>query len=153
MYATPLKKKPGVEIQAYSIATLLRGELTRSPRWINWILAFVLCYCFLVRVEARTKKVELRTKHLKENGPFALYLVRLQSSPAGLTYTIWTLAICFILYALFFSFSFCIEGALIFAIFALALKARSWYRPTLLAFKAKGNKSWLVRNTIFSENK
>lgn len=153
MHATPLQKKSGLEIQAYSIATLLRGELKHSPKWLNFVLAFVLCYCFLVRVESKAKRHRERAERMKKKGPFAMYLVSLQTSPTGLTYTVWSLIICFILYFLFVSANYCIEGAMIFAILALALKARSWYRPTILAMKEKGYKMWLVRNTVFEDNK
>ena len=48
MFRTPVDADmPGVLIHAYALDTLLRGNIVSvSPKWLNWLTAFVVCVLF-----------------------------------------------------------------------------------------------------------
>lgn len=48
MFRTPVDADmPGVLIHAYALDTLMRGNtISVSPKWLNWLTAFVLCVLF-----------------------------------------------------------------------------------------------------------
>lgn len=49
-HITPIGEyTPGLLIHAHSLSTILNGEyLTSLPQWAQWIVALLLCFCFVV---------------------------------------------------------------------------------------------------------
>ena len=142
MHNSPLGKMPGVMIQAFSVDSLLGGDGMTAPKWIVWILSFILCYLFQVSLEA---VVRFTTR--KKDSISSTFSAEARSQ-GGIVFFIWSALLCYIFYIIFVRWQICVEGAVILAILALALESRKLYRALIIALSKKYH-SRLIINSIY----
>ena len=143
MHASPLGKMPGVVIQAYSVDTLMGKSVRYLPSWINWILAFVLCWLFQVTVETVVKK----TGNGRRVVP-ATYLRESRTMP-GITMFVCSAVLSYLAFFIFTKRGFCIDIAFILTIFALTLESRKLYRSSVIALSKRYSGSFL-QNSVYT---
>ena len=131
MHASPIGKMPGVVIQAYSVDTLMGKKVSYLPSWINWMLAFVLCWLFQATVEAVVKK----TGNGRRVVP-ATYLRESRIMP-GITMFVWSALISYLAFFIFTKWGFSIDIAIILSMFALTLESRKLYRSSIIALSKR----------------
>lgn len=142
MHNSPLGKMPGVMIQAFSVDSLLGGDIKTAPKWIAWILSFILCYLFQVNVEA---VVRFTTR--KKDSISSTFSAEARSQ-GGIVFFIWSALLCYIFYIIFVKWQICVEGAVILAILALALESRKLYRALVIALSKKHHNRFIL-NSIY----
>ena len=130
-HVSPLGKMPGVEIQAYSIDTLMGKSVRYLPSWINWILAFVLCFLFQVTVEALVKA----TGQGKRVVP-ATFLRESRIVP-GNTLFLCSALLTYLTFVIFTKWGYCIDIAIVLTLFALTLESRKLYRSSIIALSKR----------------
>lgn len=143
MHNTPLGKMPGVQIQAYSLNTMLGRPVHVLPAWLKWLLAFVLCYLFQVSIEAVFRLAG------RKREAASMTFIRESGIMPGLTLLLWTLLLSFVAYSCFRRHGLVIDSVLIIALFALALESRRLYRSLMMALGRK-TKCRFVRDSIYN---
>ena len=131
MHASPIGKMPGVVIQAHSVDTLMGKNVRYLPSWMNWLLAFVLCYLFQVTVET----VVIKTGNGRRIVP-ATYLKESRTMP-GITLFVCSAILSFLAFYIFTKRGFCIDIAIVLTMFALTLESRKLYRSSIIALSKR----------------
>lgn len=142
MHNSPLGKMPGVMIQAFSVDSLLGGDVKTAPKWIIWILSLILCYLFQVSVET---VVRFTTR--KKESISSTFSAEARGQ-GGIVFFIWSALLCYIFYIFFVKWQICVEGAVILAILALALESRKLYRALIIALSKKYHNRFIF-NSIY----
>ena len=143
MHMSPLGKMPGIEIQAYSLLTLLEHEnLQEIPMWLSLIIAFVLCYLLELVLDAMHRWAENNTKlpivFLRESGLLTTYLILL-----------WTIVVLWVLFYSFTEWNIILDGGILLASTLLVCQARDWIEATVKTFSTKFDCKYF-RDSIFN---
>lgn len=143
MHTSPIGKMPGVMIQAYSVDTLMGKKVRYLPSWMNWLLAFVLCWLFQITVET----VVFKTGNGRRIVP-ATYLKESRTMP-GITLFVCSAILSFLAFYIFTKRGFCIDIAIILTMFALTLESRKLYRSSIIAL-SKRYSGRFIQNSIYT---
>ena len=143
MHMTPLGKMPGIEVQAYSLLTLLEHkDLQELPLWLSILITFVLCYLLEITIDAVPRCVEKSTKipivFLRESGLITALLI--------------LLCVIVVTWLMFYSFTrwnVIIDGGVLLASMALVCEGRELIEATIKTLSTKYNWKYL-QNSIFS---
>ena len=142
MPSSPLGKMPGVMIQAHSVDTLIVKRVSYLPTWLNWLLAFVLCWLFQITVESvmrATGSGRLVTSSFVKEA----YLM------PGITLFLCSAILCYLTYFMFTKWGFCVNLGIILIMFALILESRKLYRAAIVALSKRH--SWrFLKSSIYS---
>ena len=142
-HVSPLGKMPGVMIQAYTVDTLLGKKVRYLPSWINWILAFVLCFLFQVTVEALVKATGQGRRVVP-----ATFLRESRIVP-GNTLFLFSALLTYLTFVIFTKWGFCIDIAIVLTLFALTLESRKLYRSSVIAL-SKRYSGRFIQNSIYT---
>ena len=108
MHNTPMGKMPGLEIQAYSLLTLLEHKTIKEiPSILTWLIAFILCYLLELALDAAWQIVKKNSKSafmvfLKESNILSIVLL-----------FIFVSFVCWLMFVLFIKHSICLSGGVI----------------------------------------
>ena len=143
MHMTPLGKMPGIEVQAYSLLTLLEHkDLQELPLWLSILITFVLCYLLEITIDAVPRCVEKSTKipivFLRESGLITALLLLL-----------WVIVVTWLMFYSFTRWNVIIDGGVLLASMALVCEGRELIEATIKTLSTKYNWKYL-QNSIFS---
>lgn len=145
MHMTPLGKMPGLELQAYSLLTLLEHKNIKTvPEWIKWIFAFFVCYLLEIAVDVLNRVVQKRASSavmifLKEANLLSVILL-----------FVFIFVNCGLFFFLFTKYGVLMEGGVILALIALLYEGRDLYEAFIHALKVKHNTGF-VKTSLFAE--
>lgn len=144
MHMTPLGKMPGLELQAYSLLTLLEHKnIKKVPGWLKWLFAFLVCYLLEVSVDALNRVMEKRATSVpmlffKEANLLSVILL-----------FVFIVITCGLFFFLFTKHGVLMEGGVILALLALVYESRDLYEAFIHALNEKYN--WgFVKNSLFA---
>lgn len=143
MHMTPLGKMPGIEVQAYSLLTLLEHkDLQELPLWLSILITFVLCYLLEITIDAVPRCVEKSTKipivFLRESGLITALLILL-----------WVIVVTWLMFYSFTRWNVIIDGGVLLASMALVCEGRELIEATIKTLSTKYNWKYL-KKSIFS---
>ena len=143
MHMTPLGKMSGIEVQAYSLLTLLEHkDLQELPLWLSILITFVLCYLLEITIDAVPRCVEKSTKipivFLRESGLITALLLLL-----------WVIVVTWLMFYSFTRWNVIIDGGVLLASMALVCEGRELIEATIKTLSTKYNWKYL-QNSIFS---
>lgn len=142
MHMSPLGKMPGIEIQAYSLLTLLEHEnLQELPLWMSIVIAFILCYLLELTLSAMQHFADDSNKlpiiFLRESGLLTTFLL-----------LFWMIAITWVLFYSFTKWNIILDGGILLASTLLVCQARDWIEAIVKTFSTKFDCKYF-RNSIF----
>lgn len=143
MHMTPLGKMPGIEIQAYSLLTLLEHkEIHELPLWMSILITLVLCYLLELTIDAIPRCVENSTSlpiaFLRESGLITALLL-----------LIWVIIVTWFMFYSFTQWNVIIDGGIVLASLALVCEGRELMEATIKTLS--GKYSWkYLQNSIFN---
>ena len=146
MHNTPLGKMPGLEVQAYSLLTLLEHkEIKEAPKWLIWVLAVFICYLLEVTIDVLSRIVNKHNKSvsmvfLKESNLVSLVMLFL-----------WMVVVCWLMFLLFVKHGIVISGGLILGLMALVCEGRDLYKAIIKALGARGRESRFIGTSLLKE--
>lgn len=147
MHNSPLGKMSGLEIQAYSILTLLEQKNIRTiPAWLEWLLTFMVCYLLEIAIDLVWQQVKKKDKSavmvfLKESNLISVVMLFI-----GLV------IICWLTYILFVKRSLIVSGSLIMGMMALTCEGRDILIAVIKGLKAKNKDNKFVKTALLKEN-
>ena len=142
-HRSPIGKISGVEIQAYTLETILqRKDIHNAPRWMSWVFALILCLLFELFFQLI---IDWVNKH--KNNMFLVFLLKSTLLTTiilaiGLTLANW---ICYIVFK---NAHLYLDTTLILSLMALVVIARFYYAGIIAAIRTK-SKSPLVEISVF----
>ena len=141
MHGSPIGKMSGLEIQAYSLLTLLeQNNIKRIPVWIEWLLTFLLCYILELVIDIIWQVVK---KHNKSG--IAVFFKESNIITVVVLF-VGLLFMCWLTYILFIKCSILIPGGLIMGMMALVCEGRGILIAVVKGLKVKNIK--LVRTSL-----
>jgi len=134
MHLSPIGKMAGLEMQTYSLKTILeRKIITDLPEWLNYVIAFIVCFL----VELSLYALGVFTTRFKKNTIIAFF------DKSGLLTTIlvilWLIGINWIGYLVFKNYGIYINTVLILALVALLMAAREFYKAFIQSMAINHN--------------
>ena len=138
MHNTPLGKLPGLQIQAYSLLTLLEhDQITSIPRWLGWLLSFVICYILEI-------VIDLFYQITKRN-PSSVIMVFFRESNffSILMLLIFSVLLCWLMFIFFVDHDILFYGEVTLALMALTCVGRDLYMSIIKAFAARYNNKFI----------
>ena len=146
MHNTPLGKMPGLELQAYSLLTLLEHKgIKEVPQWLTWVLAFLICYLLELTIDAISRIVNRHNKSvlmvfLKESNVVAIVML-----------FIWVAIVCWLMFMLFVKHNVSISGGVILGLMALVCEGRDLLKSFVKAIGAKYEDNKFVETSLLKE--
>ena len=146
MHNTPLGKMPGLELQAYSTLTLLEQKVIRkTPRWIDWMIALLVCYLMEITLDLVWQFVKKRVYSgicvfIKESNIVSIILL-----------FIWMAVVCWTMFIVFVKCSIIINGGLILAMMALTCEGRDILIAIVKGLRAKFKDNKLISDALLRE--
>lgn len=146
MHLSPIGKMAGLEMQTYSLKTILeRKVIVDSPKWLNYLLAFIICFLIELSLYALglfCGKYEKNTiiAFMDKSGLFTTIIVLL-----------WLIGINWIGYIVFKNYSIYVDIVLILALVAMLLAAREIYEAFIQSWSINHKNSFL-ESSIFKED-
>ena len=147
MHSTPLGKMSGLELQAYSLLTLLEHKGIREiPSWANWLIAFLLCYLLELTLDIPYQLIVRKRRSvvcvfLKESNVINLLMLFL-----------WAALVCWLMYLLFIRKSISLSGGLFLILLTLVCESRELFRSLIKGLRAKYAAARFVETSIIHEN-
>ena len=142
-HRSPVGKMSGVEIQAYTLETILqRKDIHNAPSWLSWFVAIALCLLFELFFQSIVNYVNKHNKNM-----FLVFLLKSSLLTTiilaiGLTVANW---IC---YKMFKHANIYLDATLILSLMALVVIARFYYAGIIAAIRTK-SKHPFVENSMF----
>ena len=138
MHLSPIGKMAGLEMQTYSLKTILeRKIITDLPEWLNYVIAFIVCFL----VELSLYALGRFNARFKKNTMIAFL------AKSGLSKTIlvivWLIGINWIGYLVFKNGGVYIDTVLILTLVALLLAAREFYKAFIQAMAINHDNKYL----------
>lgn len=145
MHLSPIGKMAGLEMQTYTLKTILgRKVITDLPNWLNYLLAFIICYL-----------VELSMYALGMFcGEYGNKTIVAFLDKSGLLTTIcvliWLIGVNWIGYIVFKNYGVYIDIVLILALIAMLIAAREIYEAFIQSL-AINHENKFLKSSIFKE--
>ena len=145
MHLSPIGKMAGLEMQTYTLKTILeRKIITDVPEWLNYVLAFIVCFL----IELSLYALSIFVSRFEKNTIIAFF------DKSGLLTTIlvllWLIGINWIGYIVFKKQGTYIDAVLILALVAMLLAAREMYEAFIQSW-AINHKNEFIETSIFKE--
>jgi len=142
-HRAPTGKMSGVEIQAYSLETILqRKDIHDAPAWLSWTVAVILCILFELFFQAVINYVTSHKKNMLLTFLHKSSLLTTIILAVGLTIANG------IGYLVFKHCHLYLDATLILSLLALVVIARFYYAGFIAAFSTKTKNSF-IQNSIF----
>lgn len=132
MHNTPLGKLPGLQVQAYSLLTLLEHKHIASvPTWLGWSLSFIICYILEIVIDFF---YQVSKRH-----PSSVIMVFFRESNFFSVLMLFTFSIllCWLMFIFFVDYDVLFCGEVTLALMALTCVGRDVYMSVIKAFAAK----------------
>lgn len=132
MHMTPLGKMPGLELQAYSLLTLLEHRnISTIPLWVTMIFTFILCYILVIITDAIHKLID---KH-----PQRVIFTFIKESELSILIILFiaVAAVCWISFILFIDYNLLIKIDIILATLILLFEGQKIYNAIIYTIKKK----------------
>lgn len=145
MHLSPVGKMAGLEMQTYALKTILERKIIRdSPEWLNYLIAFVICFL----VELSLCALGVFSSKYDNNTLIAFF------DKSGLLTTIvvvfWLIGINWIGYIVFKKYGIYFDTVLILALVAMLIAARELYEAFIQSW-AINHKNRFIESSIFKE--
>lgn len=137
MHLSPVGKMAGLEIQAYSLQSILdRKMITDAPTWLSLLTAFILCYLFELSLYGMEW---FCTKH-----PSTLFLFLQKSTLlATILISLWLVVVNGLFYELFRQTEVYLDAVLVLALLMMTLLAHKYYSALIKALEANHKNKFL----------
>lgn len=146
MHNTPLGKMPGLELQAYSLLTLLEHKAIRNiPKWLTWLIAFLFCYILEITIDLLSRLVE------KKKSPLFVFLKE-SNVVSILLLFFWVVFVCWLMFLCFVKKSLILSGGLILGLMALVCEGRDLYKSIIKALSVKYEGSSFIETSLLKDN-
>ena len=137
MHLSPLGKTPGIEIQAYSLLTLLEQKNIRNVGSIaTWLIAFFLCYSFEIFLG-------LVSVFIGKQKPPVNYFLADSKIPIRIFSLLWLALLTFGAFVLFVQCGLYIDTVLILTLSALVVETRRLYGAIMKALAVNYSNRWI----------
>lgn len=145
MHLSPIGKMAGIEIQTYALKTILeRKTITDSPEWLNFLLAFIVCFL----IELSLYVLGIFTSKFDKNTIISFF------DRSGILTTIvvllWLIGINWAGYIIFNKYGIYVDMILVLALVAMLIAAREIYEAFIQSW-AINHKNKFVETSIFKE--
>lgn len=143
MHLSPLGKTAGIEIQAYSLLTILEhSDIYYLPTWVNIVIGILLCLTFEILLSLGVVWTASRKPMLKTFLAESKWMNRIVSmSFLGLV----SIASFFV----FEKYSIYIDMVVVLAMLAFVVEARILYSAIIRSLRAKQINNKIINNSIF----
>ena len=143
MHLSPLGKTAGIEIQAYSLLTILEhSDIYYLPTWVNIVIGILLCLTFEILLALGVVWTASRKPMLKTFLAESKWMNRIVSmSFLGLV----SIASFFV----FEKYSIYIDMVVVLAMLAFVVEARLLYSAVIRSLRAKQINNKIINNSIF----
>ena len=143
MHLSPLGKTAGIEIQAYSLLTILEhSDIYYLPTWVNIVIGILLCLTFEILLSLGVVWTASRKPMLKTFLAESKWMNRIVSmSFLGLV----SIASFFV----FEKYSIYIDMVVVLAMLAFVVEARILYSAMIRSLRAKQINNKIINNSIF----
>ena len=143
MHLSPLGKTAGIEIQAYSLLTILEhSDIYYLPTWVNIVIGILLCLTFEILLALGVVWTASRKPMLKTFLAESKWMNRIVSmSFLGLV----SIASFFV----FEKYSIYIDMVVVLAMLAFVVEARILYSAVIRSLRAKQINNKIINNSIF----
>lgn len=145
MHLSPIGKMAGIEIQTYTLMTILeRKIIVDSPEWLNYLLSFIVCFF----VELSLYSIGLFSDKFEKNTIIAFF------DKSGLLTTIivllWLIGINWIGYLIFKKYGIYIDIVFLLALVAMLIAARELYEAFIQSW-AINHENKFINTSLFKE--
>ena len=147
MHNSPIGKMSGLELQAYSLLTLLEQKnIQKIPTWLEWILVFLVCYLLEIAIDIVWQWVKK-----KDKSAFMVFLKESNLVSVVMLF-IGLLIVCWLTYILFVKRGLLVPGGLIMGMMALTCEGRDILIAVIKGLKAKNKDSKFVKTALLIDN-
>ena len=147
MHMTPVGKMPGLQVQAYSLLTLLEHRnITELPRWLTLLLFFVVCYLL--------ELILASLYCLLQKYPNSVVLTFLKESEllSLVTMFVFTVLLYWISYCVFVNHDVLFESAILIVLVTLLFESRVLCRALVFSLMRRYNWEYF-NHSLFSSEK
>jgi len=147
MHNTPLGKMPGLELQAYSLLTLLEHKgIKEAPQWIMWLIAILICYLLELSIDSiwqitKRHKSSMLMVFLKESSIISVIVLFL-----------WVSFVCWLMFMFFVNHGISITGGTILGLMALVCSGRDFLTAIIKAISVKNENNKFVITSILKDD-
>ena len=143
MHLSPLGKTAGIEIQAYSLLTILEhSDIYYLPTWVNIVIGILLCLTFEILLALGVVWTASRKPMLKTFLAESKWMNRIVSmSFLGL--------VSIASFLVFEKYSIYIDMVVVLAMLAFVVEARILYSAMIRSLRAKQINNKIINNSIF----
>lgn len=146
MHNSPIGKMSGLELQAYSLLTLLEQKnIKKIPTWIEWLLVLLVCYLLEIAIDIVWQWVKK-----KDKSAFMVFLKESNLVSVVMLF-IGLLFVCWLTYILFIKRSLLISGGLIMGMMALTCEGRDILIAIIKGLKAKNKDNKFVKTALLKD--
>lgn len=147
MHNTPLGKMSGLELQAYTLLTLLEHKGIRDiPKWLTWLIAFFFCYLLELSIDALNRLIA------KNNQSTLMVFLKESNIVAIVMLFLWVAFVCWLMFLLFVKHSINLSGGLILGLLALVCEGRDLYSSIIKALSVKHRDSVFVCTSLMNDD-
>ena len=147
MHNTPLGKMSGLELQAYTLLTLLEHKGIRDiPKWLTWLIAFFFCYLLELSIDALSRLIA------KNNQSTLMVFLKESNIVAIVMLFLWVAFVCWLMFLLFVKHSINLSGGLILGLLALVCEGRDLYSSIIKALSVKHGDSVFVCTSLMNDD-
>lgn len=135
MHMTPLGKMPGLELQAYSLLTLLEHkDIKKLPLWATLLIAFVICYLLQLAIDSIHRLID------RYPNSAILTFIKESELTVLLVMFMFIVAACWMSFTFFVNHNILIEADIILALLILLFEGQKVYFALILSLKKKFKK-------------
>jgi hypothetical protein len=132
---TPLGKMPGLELQAYSLLTLLEHkDIKKLPLWATLLIAFVICYLLQLAIDSIHRLID------RYPNSAILTFIKESELTVLLVMFMFIVAACWMSFTFFVNHNILIEADIILALLILLFEGQKVYFALILSLKKKFKK-------------
>ena len=147
MHNSPIGKMSGLELQAYSLLTLLEHKnIQKIPNWLEWLLVLLVCYLLEIAIDIVWQWVKK-----KDKSAFMVFLKESNLVSVVMLF-IGLLIVCWLTYILFVKRGLLVPGGLIMGMMALTCEGRDILIAVIKGLKAKNKDSKFVKTALLIDN-
>lgn len=147
MHNTPLGKMAGLELQAFSLLTLLEHKGIREvPQWLLLIVAFLICYMLELTIDVLCQLVN------KHNNSMIMVFFKESNVVSILMLFLWVAFVCWLMFIMFVKHSVSISGGLILGLMALVCEGRDLLKSIVKAIGAKYESNRFINSSLLKED-
>ena len=145
MHNSPLGKISGLEIQAYTLLTILNHEdLTKAPVWVNIVIGFVICFL----LELMISSIELFIS--RHQGTVFMSFIQESNLLIVIFLFLCMAFMCWVTFYSFIRYNYILDGGLILALMALVCESRDIYHAIVVSLGTKYHWKW-IENSIMND--